>query len=382
MITRRRGRFGIKLTMALAVAAVGLGGCSSMKSGGVDPIEWYRDLSGNSANDAKDQTANAQNLKEGGKEPYPNLASVPTVPSTAISKADREKMVQSLIADRQNAQYTDQQLRAGQNMSAIPAPTPPSMIAAAPATSSFAQAGVATPTAASAKPGRMVAAPRAPVKAETLPLAGAEPAPATQKVASDTKKRADDTKKKRAANKRSTEAPPAESSLKSPSLGPMPTGEQAEAPPPVPPGVPHSVQRVVHPRSEELAEAGPARSDVAPASPRASGSDSGVTVQAAEINFTPGPFRARILPADQKQLTDVAQMVMHNNGRIRVVGHGGATAQGDLAQREFQSFNAALDNAKAVALALTKLGVPASRIDVETEANVNSPDRADIFVQY
>ncbi|HEY5209373.1 MAG TPA: hypothetical protein VIJ42_08015 [Stellaceae bacterium] len=378
MITRRRGRFGIKLTMALATAAIGLGGCSSMKSDGVDPIEWYRDLSGNSANDAKDQTANAQNLKEGSKEPYPNLASVPTVPSTAITKADREKMVQSLIADRQNAQYTDQQLRAGQNMSAIPAPPPPAAVAASPPPVPARMAA-----ARQDRPGKMTAAPRAPVQAETLPLASADPAPATRKVASDTKKRADDTKKKRATNKRGTEARPAESSLKSPSLGPMPTGEQAEAPPPVPPGVPHSVRRVVRPRSEELAAAGPARSDVMPASPRAGGGDSGgVTVQAAEINFTPGPFRARILPADQKQLTDVAQMVMHNNGRIRVVGHGGATAQGDLAQRQFQSFNAALDNAKAVALALTKLGVPASRIDVETEANVNSPDRADIFVQY
>jgi outer membrane protein OmpA-like peptidoglycan-associated protein len=380
---RRRGRFGVQLAMALAVAAIGLSGCSSMKSDGVDPIEWYRDLSGNSANDAKDQAANAENLKAGSKEPYPNLATVPALPSNAISKAERDRMVKSLIADRQNAQYTDQQLRAGQNMSAIPPPATVPVLAAAP---------VAAPVmpatrAQQGTPGKMVAVPRAPVRQETLPAPAAMPmagtdravadrTPAPADKVADKKKKSEDARKKQAKNRRGAETPPAESSLKSPTLGVMPAGEQAQAPPPEPAGAPRSARRRAP--SEELAAAAPSRSDADALAPEGGG----VTVKAGQINFTPGPFRARIMPADQKQLAGVAQMVMRNNGRVRVVGHGGAAAQGDLAQREFQSFNAALDNAKAVALALTKLGVPASRIDVETEANVNSPDRADIFVEY
>ncbi|HEX4112051.1 MAG TPA: hypothetical protein VH020_05895 [Stellaceae bacterium] len=322
MERRREIRFGAKLLMVLGLAAMGLGGCSSMKDSGVDPIEWYRDLSGSSAHDAQDKAAaNSENLKEGNKEPYPNLASVPPVPDTAISKADREKMAQNLIADRQNAQYTDQQLRAGQNMAAVPPP----------------DAATTAATLAAVSP--------APVKQQAL----ATPA----KVAKP---------KKHAQAKRGSEQPARESSLKSPAIGAMPEGEQAHAPPPAPPGTP---------RSEELAAAVPS-----------AGSERNVMVQAAQINFSPGPFRARMSPADRKQLEEVAQRAIANNARIRVVGHGGAAAQGDLSQREFQSFDAALDNAKAVALALTKLGVPASRIDVETAAKVNSPNGADIFLEF
>ena len=76
------------------------------------------------------------------------------------------------------------------------------------------------------------------------------------------------------------------------------------------------------------------------------------------------------------------KLAERNHARVRVVGYGGAPAAGDLAQREFQSFNAALDNAKAVGIELAKLGVPPSRIDIETVANVNSSDRAEVFVEY
>jgi outer membrane protein OmpA-like peptidoglycan-associated protein len=328
MERRREIRFGAKLVMALGVAALALGGCSSMKDSGMDPIEWYRDLSGESAHDVQDKAAaNSENLKEGNKEPYPNLASVPPVPDTAISKADRDKLAQSLIADRQNAQYTDQQLRAGQNMAAVP---PPAAVTAA-------AAQAATP------------APVAPVKQQALatPAKPAKP-------------------KKHTQAKRGSEPPPRESSLKPPPIGAMPQGEQAQAPPPAPPGTPTST-----PRSEEVANAVPPV-----------GGERNIVVRAAQINFSPGPFRARIPEADRKQLEEVAQRAIANNARIRVVGHGGAAAQGDLSQREFQSFDAALDNAKAVALVLTKMGVPASQIDVETAANVNSTDAAEVFLEY
>jgi outer membrane protein OmpA-like peptidoglycan-associated protein len=336
---RREIRYGAKLLMVMAIAATGLGGCTSMKENGVDPIDWYRDLSGASAHDAQDQAAtNSQNLKEGNKEPYPNLASVPPVPDNAISKADREKLAQSLVADRQNAKYSDQQLRAGENMSAVP---PPPAVAAAAAQS-----------------GTIAAVPAAPVSQQAM-------APPPKAKA-----------KKHAQTKRGAEPPPRESSLQSPSIGAMPEGQQGQAPPPAPPGTP---KRAKKPQSEELAAAAPSRSDAEAVAPSGPGN---IVVHAAQINFSPGPFRARISVADRKQLEEVAERAMRNNARIRVVGHGGAAAQGDLSQREFQSFDAALDNAKAVAVALTKLGVPASRIDVETAAKVNSPDGAEIFLEY
>ncbi|MGH6980628.1 MAG: OmpA family protein, partial [Stellaceae bacterium] len=90
----------------------------------------------------------------------------------------------------------------------------------------------------------------------------------------------------------------------------------------------------------------------------------------------------RLTSADKNRLAEIAKMVTHNNSRVRIVGYGVAAATGDAAQREFQSFDAALDNAKAVGIELAKMGVPASRIDIETARGANSSDRAEVFVEY
>jgi hypothetical protein len=197
----------------------------------------------------------------------------------------------------------------------------------------------------------------------------------------DDKKAAEEAKRKKekeAKIKRGSEAPPVESSLRPPSIGALPEGEDVRAAPPPPPGTPGATVRSARaPRSEEMAAATPPRSDVEAAAP-----PSRPKPQTAEIRFTPGPYRARILAADHQQLVQLAAAVRRNNGRVRVVGYGGAPAAGDPSQREFQSFNAALDNAKAVGIELAKLGVPPSHIDIETNANVNSPDRAEVFVEY
>jgi hypothetical protein len=72
---------------------------------------------------------------------------------------------------------------------------------------------------------------------------------------------------------------------------------------------------------------------------------------------------------------------MRDNARIRIVGHGGGAGEGDPAQQKFESFDVALDNAKSVAVALTRLGMPANRIVVETAAKADSSDRADIYLE-
>lgn len=415
---RHRDRFAVKVALLCAVAAIGLTGCGDSKSAGMDPIDWYRDLSGDSKNDIQDKAANSKNLNEGSKEPYPNLASVPKQPENVITKADRDKMAQGLAADRQNAQYTDQQLRAGQNLQAV-APPPPeapaSKVAAVPAPApvpalastrrTAAVASAPASTSASSAPPR--AAPVTPVKQESLPSpqrtaaanpspapASASPAPKTPQMAAaaprspapppqeqradvtspaSPKPKKDDTRKRQEQVKRGSEQAPEESSLRPPSIGVMPEGQEAQQAPP-PPVSPAAPKRAARPsRSEEVAEAAPSRSDV---------ESSKGGVRTIEIKFTPGPFKARILPADHNRLVEVAKLAERNKARVRIVGYGGAPAQGDVAQREFQSFNAALDNAKAVGIELAKLGVPASRIDIETKANVNSPDRAEIFVEY
>ena len=381
MVHRRRQRHaGVKMVIMMAGAAVGLSGCGGgTKSSGVDPIEWYRDISGESKNDPADKTApNAKNLEQGGKMPFPNLASVPKEPDSALTKADREKMAQSLLADRANAQYTDEELRAGQNMQAVTPPPPPvsmapspnattasaagSPAAAAPKTAAAPGQGVTQPQSRAATPrGRQTAAIPSAAGPARENTAEASPPPAHAAKKADARKR---------QVRRGSEQPPQESSLRSPTIGSMPKGAEAREPPPKP-------VEPATPRTEEVAAATPVRGALESGKTRRSGG------QAVEIRFRSGPFRDRIPEAEHNRLVEVARLVeRNNNARVRIVGYGGAAPQGDKAERDFESFDAALGNAKAVGIELARLGVPPNRIDIETKASPSSADRAEIFVEY
>ncbi len=60
----------------------------------------------------------------GANEPYPNLASVPERPAQSESAADRGKIAQGLVADREHAAYVDAELRGGLIEKAPPPPSP------------------------------------------------------------------------------------------------------------------------------------------------------------------------------------------------------------------------------------------------------------------
>src|SRR5690349_7389262 len=102
--------------LAVVALLLGLVACN--------PVETWRDLTGVSRNDPDpDTTPNTKNLAAGEASDYPNLATVPPPPVRALTAAEREKLTQSLIADRANARHTDEQLRAG--FPAVAAPPPP-----------------------------------------------------------------------------------------------------------------------------------------------------------------------------------------------------------------------------------------------------------------
>src|SRR5690242_10777737 len=93
---------------------------------GCNPVDTWRDLTGVSRNDPDpDTTPNTKNLAAGEASDYPNLATVPPPPVRALTAAEREKLTQSLIADRTNARHTDEQLRAGFPSAAAAPPPPP-----------------------------------------------------------------------------------------------------------------------------------------------------------------------------------------------------------------------------------------------------------------
>src|SRR5262249_37574767 len=104
--------------LVILVVAFGLGACS--------PVETWRDWTGASKNDPDpDTTPNTQNLAAGEAADFPTLATVPPPPNRAMTTAERDKLTQSLIADRTNAKYSDEKLRAGfPAISAAPPPPP------------------------------------------------------------------------------------------------------------------------------------------------------------------------------------------------------------------------------------------------------------------
>ena len=116
-----KSRFLQSTAYQLAVLGVvlGLAACN--------PVETWRDWTGASKNDPDPETTpNTQNLAAGEATDYPNLATVPPPPNRALTAAEREKLTQSLIADRTNARYSDEKLRAGFPAVSAPAPPPPS----------------------------------------------------------------------------------------------------------------------------------------------------------------------------------------------------------------------------------------------------------------
>jgi outer membrane protein OmpA-like peptidoglycan-associated protein len=144
-VRRRPSAFWGVRVMALGALAT-LAACSWVPDS-VNPISWYRDLSGASKNDALDKDQrNQQNLEAGGKAPYPNLADVPDAPDRARGTIDRDALQKSLAADRANAHYTNDQLRADAPAPAI-APPPPAA-SAAPSPRSTKSAATASAAAA------------------------------------------------------------------------------------------------------------------------------------------------------------------------------------------------------------------------------------------
>jgi outer membrane protein OmpA-like peptidoglycan-associated protein len=351
--------------VALGAAALLLGGCSWLPNA-LNPIEWYRDVTGASSHD--DETGserNKQNLEAGGKQPYPNLGSVPKPPDTALSTAERERLQKGLVADRANARYSDEELRQGRTVPPLPGEAPAAARAAA--------ASGTAPEAPAAG-----AAPNAPSGGATASGEGSPPG------SGGTPRRTPPT--------RGSATAPQESSLVSPQVRGTPEGEASHAPPPAPPGVPQGSQSTSRQPSGGrqtalvLPPSPPAAAPSQPAVMRApsTGRRPNVVLQAAEIMFPGGS--TKLGEQDNRNLADVAKLTQNADAHLRVIGYMRSASAADAADRELQAFNGALDRANAVAQALIKLGIAANRITVQAAPELASTGsdaaRVEVFLEY
>jgi len=422
----RAGRLGMMAALLALVAC--------------NPIDTWRDWTGASQNDPDPETTpNKANLAAGEAADYPNLATVPSPPVQAMTAAEREKLTQSLIADRANARYSNEQLRAGFSASAAPPPPPASSasVAEPQGTDSGAVAAVSAPAPASAptpitSPTALAPAPApAPSASPTAPVASAAPQPpsmastagaiagdksATQS-ASATPRSAQAGDKAPSGPKGSLrkqgeppEPAPMESSLEVPQARATPQPEQIEPAPqptqlPPPPTVASTASplpgglsaggalaRTPLPQAKAAAgfEPAPAAPELPPppAPTRAAEAEPGkggqqpppaAVTPVAEIKFTADS--TSLTEGDRQKLETVVPLYRQSPGKVRVVGYAEAASG---AVEQLNGYRAALDRAQAVAAALTKAGIPSDKIQVEAApAGANSGEsRAEVLLEH
>ena len=416
--TRRPAR-----RLAILAVLLGLAACN--------PVETWRDLTGASRNDPDpDSTPNTKNLAAGEVSDYPNLATVPPPPVRALTAAEREKLTQSLIADRTNARHTDEQLRAGFSSAAAAPPPPPGQPAAEPEQVAAApppsptpapSAPAAAPSGASArngaggdKPARLL--PTQPAEAALASTAtgagaaGEKPAlppagdPRAARAGGKTPAGPDQGLRKQGEP---PEPGPMESSLEVPQARATPEPEQIQPAPPPPQLPPPSVATAPTPLAGGLAAGGalapkplpqakssagyeppPAVPELPPPVPPTRTAAAGpgkvkppapVGTPVAEIKF--GSDSTTLTDKDRQTLETVLPVYEQNPGKVRIVGYAGA---GSGAVEQLDSYRAALDRAQAVASALTKAGIPSDKIQVEAapQGDNSGESRAEVLLEH
>jgi outer membrane protein OmpA-like peptidoglycan-associated protein len=421
-----RNKFGLVI---LGITLVGLSGCSKVPDA-VNPVSWYRDATGISKNDDLGKGENEQNLAEGGNEPFPNLGNVPSAPDTQLSGVDRDKLVKSLVADRNNAQYSADNLRAGDVASTVPPPAPPtkntpdtsstptssatiasaapaapppvSSSAPASATSSAPPPTPPAPPVPSSTPASAASSvpPPAPPASPTATSSAAPPPAATPPTPPPVPQATASTKpssptgsnvlgsntQQRKPPARGSEAPPPESSLQAPTIPNLPQGESATPAPP-PPRVANQVASTAPPpstRTPALRQPGssaPTQQATAPANAPATTTTHrpGISYRVADVSFAPGS--AYLSGALRGTLSEIVKIHNDQGGSIRIVGFGESTGK-DAA---ITGLTLALDRAQAVAVALTDAGVAAKDIAVEAapvaaKGGADAP-RAEVYIE-
>ncbi len=271
----------------------------------------------------------------GQDKPYPNIGTVPPRPATT-PEAERQKMVQGLVADRADARYTDETLRRLE-----PHPEADSMPAA---TESATASRAATPAPA-------VQAPAAPPRAAPPAQSSLQP----QQVPS------------------SPPAPPAgyaqTPAVQSP---PPPPPVTSMAPIPNPPLAGEAPEPAENPAAGTAAAnfgAPPADIDIAQNQYASAGpagdvdGASGSSFRVATVLF--GAGGTKLDAADERELRRVVRLFRRQGGTVKVVGHASSFTRNMAPVRhQIVNFSLSLERAQAVARALERMGVPTDAIEV------------------
>ena len=283
------------------------------------------------------------------EEGYPDLTAVPEDAPATTSAAEREAATEGLIADRDQAQYTEQ-VRRREPVAVRP----------------LQDADDAVPSTSEAPP--TTAAPVAPVPA-------VETAPRTRPSLAE----------------RLGAAPPPP---------PPASAESAPPPPPVPSIASATALDGTSSMTPSSATTVIGGSDVAPQLAALPSSLSTydpslyrVSTHISTITFATGS--SRVSASDRRTLDDVIKLREQFDGSIRIIGHASSRTQDlDATRHKLVNFRVSLNRANAVAAALLAKGLPADRLFVGAVSD-NEPlyyevmpagetgnQRAEIFLDY
>jgi outer membrane protein OmpA-like peptidoglycan-associated protein len=325
------------------------------------PVDTWRSITGVNKDDPDPATTpNSQNLAAGEKQPYPNLATVPSPPIPTMTQAERDKLTESLVADRTNAKYNQEQLLPGSAPAGEPPPPPPS---AGP--SPAANVGATPPKGPiAAAPG---AAPANPATAKATPQRkpGEPPQPG-----------------------------PMESNLQSPTIKEQPVAETTQPPPPPPqpavapapapsgPGVPATAMASAAPQPPppppSIAPVAAPPPAPAPATPTPVSAEArpGVGRTMATIDF-PSPT-ANFTQADRGAIDRIAAQFQQKPGTIHIIAYAAAASAG---RSQLDAYRDALDRGQAVAKALAGDGVPVGKIQTEASPSREGSPSGRVVIQ-
>jgi outer membrane protein OmpA-like peptidoglycan-associated protein len=328
---------------AILLSALG-SGCSSVPDS-LNPVKWYEGVDA-VVNPPEDPVADY-----GKDQPYPNLATVPARPATPPA-AERAQIATGLVADRTNANYTEDTIRREVDP-ATPLP-PPSFNRTTP------RQQVADAPLAPGQPSAVVGGQAAPVQGYYPTQAAGQPVP-TGYVNGN-------------ANLLTGPAPTASAATAERTTKPVtarPTETLPNGPLPAPGGVPNQ------PVQQAYASPG--------------GHSSNPSAQVATIYFGGGA----VLGLDDKSvLRQVADLYRLQGGHLRVIGHASAGASPASIKQSVTNLRIAGERADAVANELIRLGVPGASIvrnadttpepsyDPNSEEGKAAGRRVEIYLDY
>ena len=338
---------GRRVSLALGVLPFFLAACSVPDY--ANPVNWFDSKA------EKEEIAAAKPVP-GKNQPFPKLSSVPERPNPITIARIRKELTEGLIADTNNARYTDEIIRREP-----PAPSPRPVVVA--------KVEPPTPKLNLIKPPppprlTTVLQPSAVTSVETVAktvTSAVQPVPSNLKIVTAP------------AKQPASAAIPAPTATQSATavIQPATTAKLAR---PVPPPPPPQIAALTTARPE---------SDTWPVQ----------STKIATIFF--GSATASLTGDDVSVLREVAAAQLESGGAIRVVGHSSRGAPGvNQLKRGLSNFKLSLDRANSVAEALIRFGVARDDVNVTargdgellyaetTAAGAAGNRRTEIFLEY